>query len=75
MLSVDVPPGTQVGHVLDRIAADHPLLARHLRDERGELRRHVNVFVGGDDIRRHEHLATPVPAGVEVFIAPAVSGG
>lgn len=75
LLEVDVPAGSPVGEVLDRVAAEHPLLARHLRDERGVLRRHVNVFVGSEDIRSREQLATPVPPGVEVFIAPAVSGG
>ena len=75
LLEVDVPAGSAVGAVLDRITAEHPLLARHLRDERGVLRRHVNVFVGMDDIRGQELLDTPVPPGVEVFIAPAVSGG
>lgn len=72
---VAVPEGSAVGVVLDRLAEEHPALGRRIRDERGELRRHVNVFVGAEDIRRRDQLATVVPAGVEVFIAPAVSGG
>lgn len=75
VLEVAVPDGSSVNAVLDRVALDHPSLGRRIRDERGALRRHVNVFVGAEDIRRHEQLETVVPPGVEVFIAPAVSGG
>lgn len=75
VLEVAVPDGSSVNAVLDRVALDHPSLGRRIRDERGALRRHVNVFIGAEDIRRHEQLETVVPPGVEVFIAPAVSGG
>jgi molybdopterin converting factor small subunit len=77
--SLDVPitsggPMT-VRAVLDRIGSEHPALHRRVRDERGELRRHVNVFVGERNVRQAELLDTVVPPGTEVFIAPAVSGG
>ena len=41
----------------------------------GELRRFVNVYVGGEDIRFGDGLATPVGNGDEVTILPAVAGG
>jgi molybdopterin converting factor small subunit len=44
-------------------------------DERGSLRRHVNVFIGIDEARHLGGLDAPVPAGTEVSIVPAVSGG
>lgn len=44
-------------------------------DERGELRPHVNVFVGETSVRETGGLATPLPDGAEVFVIPAVSGG
>jgi molybdopterin converting factor small subunit len=66
---------TTVGALLDRIGAQHPALHRRVRDERGELRRHVNVFVGERNVRQAELLDTVVPPGTEVYIAPAVSGG
>ena len=49
-----------------------------LRDritENGELRRFVNVYVGGEDIRFGQGLDTPVGDGDEITILPAVAGG
>lgn len=44
-------------------------------DERGELRPHVNVFVGDASVRETGGLATPLRDGADVFVLPAVSGG
>ncbi len=44
-------------------------------DEQGNVRRHVNVFVGATDIRETGGLATPLADGASVFVIPAVSGG
>jgi molybdopterin converting factor small subunit len=46
-------------------------------DEQGKIREHVNVFVDGESIRAgaKRGLQTPVAAGAEVWILPAVSGG
>ncbi|MEU7844954.1 ubiquitin-like small modifier protein 1 [Micromonospora sp. NPDC049114] len=72
-LSVDAC-GT-LGAVLDELAADHPRLARRIRDERGELRRYVNVYVDGEDCRHSGGLATPVGKGAQVQVLPSVAGG
>lgn len=50
-------------------------MARRLRDEAGMLRRHVNVFVGADNIRDLDGADTVVSDGAEVTLLPAVSGG
>ncbi|MFD2093299.1 ubiquitin-like small modifier protein 1 [Blastococcus deserti] len=73
-VDVDVGEGT-VGDVLDRLAEGHPLLARRLRDETGAIRRFVNVYVDGDDVRFEQGLATPVRDGAVVQILPSVAGG
>ncbi|MEO8348968.1 MAG: ubiquitin-like small modifier protein 1 [Acidobacteriota bacterium] len=52
-----------------------PGVVRRVLDERGEVRPHVNLFVGEDCVRFGEGLATPVPEGCEIAILPAVSGG
>jgi molybdopterin converting factor small subunit len=44
-------------------------------DEQGQVRTHVNVFVGRDDIRGTGGLATALADGASVFVIPAVSGG
>jgi molybdopterin converting factor small subunit len=61
--------------VLDAVAAEHAALGRRVRDEAGELRPHVKVFVGADDVRDLGGLDAVVPPGAEVWILPAVSGG
>ncbi len=44
-------------------------------DERDAVRPHVDVLVGAENIRLGAGLATPAPAGAEVWILPAASGG
>jgi sulfur-carrier protein len=61
--------------VLDGLDRLHPAVGRRVRDESGALRRHVNVFVGTDNVRDLDGAASPVPAGAVVSILPAVSGG
>jgi molybdopterin synthase sulfur carrier subunit len=74
-VSVDVPEPATVDAVLDAVAASYPAIGRRVRDEVGTLRRHVNVFVGADNARDLDGAATVVPAGAEVSLLPAVSGG
>ena len=73
-VDVDVDEGT-VSDVLDRLAEGHPLLARRLRDETSAIRRFVNVYVDGDDVRFQGGLSTQVPDGAEVQVLPSVAGG
>ena len=67
--------GATVGEVLDGVYAEHPDLRERICDDGGELRRFVNVYVGGEDIRYLDGLQTPVSEGGEVQILPAVAGG
>lgn len=53
----------------------HPALRDRIVDEQGEVRQHINIFVGSESIRFADGLKTPVPDGSEVLIVPAVSGG
>ncbi len=70
-LSVD---GSTVGEALDAVYASHEELRDRIT-ESGELRRFVNVYVSGEDIRFQDGLQTPVSDGDEVTILPAVAGG
>ena len=67
--------GVTVGGVLDALGRAHPGVGRRVLDDRGVLRRHVNVFVGEESIRFIDGLATPVEDGATITIVPAVSGG
>ena len=73
-LDVD-PAGSTLADLLDALGAQHPTLARRIRDETGRVRRFVNVYVDGEDVRWQEGLATPVPDGAVVQVLPSVAGG
>lgn len=66
---------TTVAAVLDALAAANPALERRVRDELGRSRQHVNLFVGPDNVRDRDGLATPIGAAEELSVLPAVSGG
>ena len=64
-----------VGDALAALADAHPGVRDRVLDERGQVRAHINIFVGEENIRDAEGLATPLPPDCEVAILPAVSGG
>jgi sulfur-carrier protein len=66
--------GTSVGEALDAVYARYEGLRDRITED-GELRRFVNVYVGGEDIRFGQGLDTPVGDGDEITILPAVAGG
>ncbi|HEY2496950.1 MAG TPA: MoaD/ThiS family protein [Candidatus Angelobacter sp.] len=53
----------------------HPGLCDRILDEQGQVRQHINIFVGEEAIRFADGLATKVPGDAEILIVPAVSGG
>ena len=67
--------GTTVREVLEALFARHDDLRDRLTDGDGGLRRFVNVYIRGEDIRFLDGLATEVSDGDEVTILPAVAGG
>lgn len=69
-----VAEGSTVAEVLDDLYVKHDQLKERITDN-GELRRFVNVYVGGEDIRFLEGLESKVAEGDEVTILPAVAGG
>lgn len=75
--SVEVPAAecVDLASVLDALDAECPALARRIRDEQGELRRFVNVYVDGEDARQCGGLAAPVSARAEVLVLPSIAGG
>jgi MoaD family protein len=66
--------GGTVGEVLDSLYDRYDGLRDRISDD-GALRRFVNVYVGGEDIRFLDGLDTSVDDGDEVTILPAVAGG
>jgi len=68
-------PGTTVGEVLEHLGRAHPGLGARVFDDRGAVRRYVNVFLGDEDIRFLEELATPVTDADRLILVPAMAGG
>ena len=64
-----------VAEALEALRRDHPAVYERIVTERRELRPHVNVFVGRDDIRWSGGFDAPVPSGSELVVLPSVSGG
>jgi sulfur-carrier protein len=67
--------GATVQEVLDGLFNRFEELRARISDEDGSLRRFVNVYLAGEDIRFLDGLATPVKDGAELTILPAVAGG
>lgn len=67
--------GATVGEALRALAREHPALTPHLFDERGQLKRYVNVFVGDEDVRALEALETKVGEGDVLVLVQAIAGG
>ncbi len=63
-----------VGEALDSLWKIHPALRDRVLNEQGEIRRHVNIFAGSDDVRHLKGLATKLSSD-ELHIFNAVSGG
>ncbi|MBX5491114.1 MAG: MoaD/ThiS family protein [Chloroflexi bacterium] len=67
--------GASVAEAISQLEARYPGIAQRLKDENGELRRFVNLYVNGEDVRFLQGLDTHLKAGDEVSIVPAVAGG
>ena len=66
--------GSNVGEALDAVFAAYGDLRERITED-GTLRRFVNVYVSGEDIRFQQGLETAINPGDEVTILPAVAGG
>jgi sulfur-carrier protein len=67
--------GATVGEALASLYEQHTELRARMADDGGALRRFVNVYLGGEDIRFLDGLDTPLSDGDELTILPAVAGG
>ena len=67
--------GATLSEVLDDLDASYAGIRSRILDDNGELRRFVNVYVGNDDVRFLDNLATPTPDGTQISVIPAVAGG
>ena len=64
-----------IGEAFVMLGREYPGIRQRVLDDQNNIRRHVNVFVGGDNVRFAQGGATQVTDESEVWIYPALSGG
>ncbi len=72
----EVPAGGQsFPEIFREIEKQYPGLSNYVLDERGSLRKHVNIFIDGKMINDRKTLSDPLTLGSEIYIIQALSGG
>lgn len=67
--------GATVREALESVFRDNPRLRSYVLDDQGRLRRHVMVFVDGDQVHDRDRLSDAVSDASELFVMQALSGG
>jgi len=67
--------GATIGDILTDLEKHYPGLKERLCDDKGQVRRFVNIFANDEDIRFLQNLETPVADKDEISIVPAIAGG
>ena len=67
--------GASLRAIIDNLEVRHAGLRERLLDDKGEIRRFVNIYLNGDDVRFLDQLNSKVKDGDEISIVPAIAGG
>jgi MoaD family protein len=67
--------GATVIDALSALWSRYPGIRDRMATEQGQVREHINVFLGDENVRHTGGLSTPLAAGLAITILPAVSGG
>ncbi len=70
-----IAAGSNIAELIADLEKNHPGIKERLCDEKGALRRFVNIFANDEDIRFLQNLDTPVKDADEISIVPAIAGG
>jgi molybdopterin converting factor small subunit len=73
-VQIEHSPAT-LSEALSALWTLYPGVRDRIATEQGQVRQHINIFIGQENIRYTGGLASPIPAGAEISIVPAVSGG
>jgi molybdopterin converting factor small subunit len=73
-VQIEHSPAT-LAEALSALFALYPGVRDRIATEQGQVREHINIFIGDENMRYTGGLASPVFAGYEISIVPAVSGG
>jgi sulfur-carrier protein len=74
-LSLPLDLRMTIVEAFEMLGREYPGIRQRVLDDRGNLRRHVNVFVDGENVRFAQDDATQVTHASEVQVYPAMSGG
>ncbi len=66
---------TTVRAALDAAFAEIPKLRDYVLEDQGQLRRHIAIFVDGQQVRDRDTLSDAVADGAEIYVVQALSGG
>ena len=67
--------GATIADVLTDLEKNYPGIRERICDETGQVRRFINIFINGDDIRFKDGIKTAVATDAEISIIPAIAGG
>ena len=67
--------GANIAELIDNLETQYPGVKSRLCDDSGQIKRYVNIFVNGEEIRTLQGDETPVEEKDEVSIIPAMAGG
>ena len=70
-----VANGTNVKELIENLDTEFPGIKERICDENGKVRKFINIYVNEEDVRFLQQEKTPVKAGDEVSIIPAIAGG
>ena len=73
-IEIEYSPST-LADALSVLWTLYPGVRDRIATEQGQVREHINIFIGVENVRYTGGLASPVSAGAEISIVPAVSGG
>ena len=73
-IEIEESPATLAG-VLAALWIHFPGLRDRIVTEQGDIRQHINIFIGNDDVRFTGGLTSRIPAGADISIVPSISGG
>jgi sulfur-carrier protein len=73
-IEIEESPATLAG-ALASLWMLFPALRDRIATEQGEIREHINIFVGDEDVRYTGGLASRIPPGAEISIVPSITGG
>ena len=67
--------GVSIEEILTNLEKNYPGIRERICDETGQVRRFINIFVNGEDIRFKEGIKTKIADNAEISIIPAIAGG